>query len=126
MECKDKDLLQSYEVYKQNHPSDYQVGYRDYITSILNYIALEMGTATQNHRVLNFYKKFFCYIKNKHPMLSKSEVYEICKGLFDKNYQLNNPIVLKYRQLLNNLPPDEQLSKINPTSILQIYDEILT
>jgi hypothetical protein len=59
-------------------------------------------------------------------MLSKSEVYKICKGLFYKNYQLNNPIVLQYRQLLNNLPPDKQLSKINPTSILQIYDEILT
>ena len=126
MECKDKDLLLSYDIYKQNHPSDYQVGYRDYITSILNYIALEMETATQNHLVLNFYKRFFTYIKNKHPMLSKSEVCKICKGLFDKNYQLNNPIVLQYRQLLNNLPPDERLSKINPTSILQIYDEILT
>jgi hypothetical protein len=28
--------------------------------------------------------------------------------------------------MLNNLPPDKRLSKINPTSILQIYDEILT
>jgi hypothetical protein len=126
MECKDKDLLLSYEVYKQNHTSDYQVGYRDYITSILNYIALEMETATQNHLVLNFYKRFFSYIKNKHPTLSKSEVYEICKGLYDKNYQLDNPIVLQYRQILNNIPPDERLSKINPSSILQIYDEILT
>ncbi len=126
IECKDKDLLQSYDVYKQNNPTDYQVGYRDYITSILNYSALEMETVMQNHLVINCYKQFFHYIKNKHPMLSKSEVCKICKGLFDKNYQLNNPIVLQYRQLLNNLPPDERLSKINPTSILQIYDEILT
>ncbi len=29
IECKGKDLLQSYDIYKQNHPSDYQVGYRD-------------------------------------------------------------------------------------------------
>jgi hypothetical protein len=28
--------------------------------------------------------------------------------------------------MLNNLPPDKRLSKINLTSILQIYDEILT
>jgi hypothetical protein len=80
----------------------------------------------QNHLTLNFYKQFFRYILNKHPMLSRSEVYGICKGLYDKNYQLNNPIVLQYRQLLNNCPPDKRLSKIDPTSILQIYDEILT
>jgi hypothetical protein len=125
MERQDKDLLESYNIYKQNHPSNYKVGYRDYIISLLNYVALKMEAATQNLLVLNFYKQFFTYIKNRHPILSKSEVYQICKGLYDKNYQLNNPIVLQYRQKLNHLSPDGQLSK-NPTSILQIYDEILT
>ncbi len=54
MVCKDKDLLESYNIYKQNHPINYKVGYRDYITDILNYVALEMETATQNQLVLNF------------------------------------------------------------------------
>jgi hypothetical protein len=111
MVCKDKDLLESYNIYKQNHPSDYKVGYRDYITNTLNYVALEMETAMQNHLVLNFYKQFFTYIKNKHPTLSKSEVYQICNGLYDKNFQLNHPIVLQYRQKLNNLSPNGQSSK---------------
>jgi hypothetical protein len=29
MVCKDKDLLESYNIHKQNHPSDYKVGYRN-------------------------------------------------------------------------------------------------
>jgi hypothetical protein len=65
-----------------------------------------METAMQNHLVLNFYKQFFTYIKNKHPTSSKSKVYEICKGLHYQNYQLNNRIVLQYRQKLNNLSPN--------------------
>jgi hypothetical protein len=65
MVCKDKDLLESNNIYKQNHPSDYKVGYKEYITSILNYVALKMETSTQNQLVLNFFhKQFFAYVKN--------------------------------------------------------------
>jgi hypothetical protein len=105
MVCKDKkDLLESCNVYKQSRPNNYKVGYRDYITTILSYVALEMETETQKHLVLNFYKRFSTNIKNTHPTLSKSEVYKVCKGLYDKNYKLNYPIALQYRHKLNNLP----------------------
>jgi hypothetical protein len=124
--CNDIQLQETFNSYEQSRPNGYKVAYRDYITSILNYVALEMETSTKNHLILNFYRRFTHYIKHKHPEMSKKEIYEVTKGLFNKNSTMTHPILHHYRAILNNVPINEVAVEKNPTSILKIYNEILT
>ena len=104
-ECLDQELVQTFEVcYQRLRPNSFQPGYRDYISAVLNNgVALEMETATKNHLVLNFYKRCSKYVQNIHPDLTKKDVYEVMKGIYEKNYSGNNQVDLQFCSLLGNL-----------------------
>jgi hypothetical protein len=78
---------------------DYKPRYRDYINTILNNgCAVDMETATKNHLSLNFYKRCSKYIRKLNPELSKGEVYEVMKGIYEEKYSGSDPTELKFRK----------------------------
>jgi hypothetical protein len=121
----------TFEIYKLQRPDDYKPAYRDNLGSIINYLDKQMVISTINHLVLNFYKRFSRFIKDKYELDSKT-VYEICKAIYDKDYKgdeskgLVDEIVKNYRTILDNKPPYEKFIKKDPSKILKIYNEILT
>ncbi len=127
-QCLDKELAHTFEVhYHHLWPDSFQPGYFDYRSAILNNgVALEMETANKNHLVLNFYKKCSKYIQNLHLNLTKKEVYDVMKGIYEKNYDGNNQVVLQFCSLLGNQAPTEMVVALDTTKILNVYWEILT
>jgi hypothetical protein len=104
----------------------YKPGYRDYINTILgNGCAVDMATATKNHLSLNFYKWCSKYIQKLHPELSKGEVYEVMKGIYEEKYSGDDPIVKEFRELLGDQAPTEKAIEKNPTNVLKVYRQIL-
>jgi hypothetical protein len=72
MLCTHKELVTNFEEHKALWPIGYQLGYRDYINTILNNdCAVDMETATKNHLCLNYYKWCSKYIQKLHPKSSK-------------------------------------------------------
>ena len=124
--CNDSKLQDTFDCYKQTRPNSYKVGYRDFITSILNYVAADMETATLNHLVLNFYKRCTNYIRKNHPHLTKKQVYDVMTNVYSETYEGSDPIALNIRNALGNIPPTEENVKKNPTSIINVYSKILT
>jgi hypothetical protein len=118
-------LDKTFEIYKVSRPKDYVPAYRDNLGQVISYLAKQMVTSTINHLVLNFYKRFSRYIRNRYN-LNPNEAYTICKGIYDKEYLGDNEIVIKYRTILDNKPPYENSVKKDPSKILTIYNEILS
>jgi hypothetical protein len=84
MSCIDEELVTTFE---NNCVAvwimDFQHGYRNYLTPILNNDAVvDIKTATENHLTSNFYKWVSKYIQKLHPIQSKWEEYEVIKGIF--------------------------------------------
>ena len=125
METKDKNLVETFNLYKTFRPVDYNVAFRDNITIILNYIAKDMEVATINHLTLNFYKRFSKYLKLKYPNLTGEEKYQVCKGVYEKQYKGDNQLVLEYRKKLGNVPPYDNNIKKDPSYVLLMYYEML-
>ena len=121
-----QNLLDTLDRYIKCRPENYNVAYRDNIAIVFNYIAKEMETATINHLVLNFYKRFNRYLEEKYPQLSITERYKICTALYQEEYEGDNPIIIEYRTKLNNKPPYEKFVKQDASYILSVYYEILT
>jgi hypothetical protein len=125
MEAKDNDLVETFNLYKQLRPLHYNVSFRDNITIVLNYIAKDMEVATINHLTLNFYKRFSKYLKLKYPYLTGEEKYQVCKGIYEKQYKGNNPLVLEYRKKLGDKPPYDNNIKKDPSYVILMYYEML-
>jgi len=125
METKDKTLVETFNLYNTCRPLDYNVAYRDNITIVLNYIAKDMEVATTNHLTLNFYKRFSKYLKLKYPNLNNQERYEVCKGVYEKQYKGDNSLVIEYRKKLGDNPPYESNIKKDPSFVVGMYYEIL-
>lgn len=125
METKDKEIIETFNLYKQLRPLDYNVAFRDNITIILNYIAKDMEVATINHLTLNFYKRFNKFLKLKYPNLTSEEKYQVCKGIYEKQYKGDNPLVLEYRKKLGDKPPYDNHIKKDPSYVIEMYYEML-
>jgi hypothetical protein len=127
MDCKDEELVTTFEKhYKDLRHTDYQPGYRDYMNGIIgNGCAVDMETATKNHLTLNFYKRCSKYIQKLYPKLSKGEVYDIMKGIYEEKYSGSNQIVLDFRKLLGDQVPTNRVIEKNPTNVLKVYKDIL-
>jgi hypothetical protein len=112
--------------YKDLRPTGYQPGYRDYMNGIIgNGCAVDMETATKNHLTLNFYKWCSKYIQKIYPKLSKGEVYDIMKGIYEEKYSGSNKIVLDFRKLLGDQAPTNPVIEKNPTNVLKVYKDKL-
>jgi hypothetical protein len=118
---KNIDLQATFDIYKQSIPETYKPSYRDYSSNIVSYMALQMSICTTNHLVLNFYKRFYRYMKDLYP---DKNTYELVKNVYDKDYKGNDEVVIKYRTVLGSLL--ESNVKKNPTGILKVYNEILS
>jgi hypothetical protein len=57
--------------------------------------------------------------------LTRKDVYEVCKGVYEKEYDGSNELVKEYRKKLGNLPPYEINIKKDPSYVLSVYKEIL-
>jgi hypothetical protein len=126
MDCKDEELVTTFEKhYKDLIPTGYKTGYRDYMNSIIgNGCTVDMETATKNHLTLSFYKRCSKYIQKLYPKLSKGEVYDIMKGIYEEKYSGSNKIVLDFRKLLRDQAPTNWVIAKNPTNVLKVYKDI--
>jgi hypothetical protein len=115
----------SFERYKKCRPNGYKIPYGDNLVAVINYMAIEMATSTVNNLVLNFYKRFNKYVKERFPEVTKEERYNICRSLYEKKYDGDNHIVLHFRNILNDQVPNETNVKKDPTPILNVYYEML-
>ena len=79
-----------------------------------------METATKNHLTLNFYKWCSKYIQKLYPKLSKGEVYDVMKGIYEEKYSGSNQIVLDFRKLLGDQVPTDRVIEKNPTNVLKV------
>lgn len=125
MKMKDTEFMDTFTLFQSLRPLKYKVAYRDNITIVLNYVAKDMTIATINHLTLNFYNRFSKYLKSKYSQLTGKDVYEVCKGVYAKEYDGSNELVVKYRKKLGNLPPYENNIKKDPSFVLSVYQEIL-
>jgi hypothetical protein len=127
MDCKDEEMVTTFEEhYKDLRPTGYHPGYRGYMNGIIgNDCALDMETATKNHLTLNFYKGCSKYIQKLYPKLSKGEVYDIMKGIYEEKYSGNNNTVLDFRKLLRDQAPTARVIEKNPTNILKVFKDVL-
>jgi len=127
MDCKDEELVTAFEKhYKVLRLTGYQPGYRDYMNGIIGTgCTVDMETATKNHLTLNFYKQCSKYIQKLYPKLSKGEVYDIMKGIYEEKYSGSNKIVLDFQKLLRDQAPTDWVIVKNPTNVLKVYKNIL-
>jgi hypothetical protein len=127
MDCKDEELVATFEKhYKNLRPTGYQPGFRDYMNGIIgNGCAVDMETATKNHLTLNSYKRCSKYIQKLYPELSKGEVYDIMKGIYEEKYSGSNKIVFDFRKLLVDQVPTNWVIEKNPTNVLKVYKDVL-
>jgi hypothetical protein len=125
MEAKDKHLVETFCLYKNFRPLNYNVAFRDNITIILNYIAKDMEVATINHLTLNFYKRFSKYLKLKYTEMTSQDRFQVCKGIYEKQYKGDNQLVLEYRKKLGDVPPYENNIKKDPSYVIMMYYDML-
>lgn len=122
---RDTEMTRTFTIYSSLRQLDYKPAFRDYTYYIISYIAKDMIVASQNHLVLNFYKRFTKYLKSRYGY-SKERVYEIAKGVYEESYRGDDVDIVEWRGKLGDKPPYEKHIKKDPTSILKIYDLFLT
>jgi uncharacterized short protein YbdD (DUF466 family) len=57
------------------------------------------GKKTKKHpqkKGMRQYKKYLKYIKTQHPNMSKDELYDVLKSIYEEKYSCSNKIVLHY------------------------------
>jgi hypothetical protein len=74
-----------------------------------------MEISVTNHLVLNFEARFRKYIARTYPESTKKQAYEIWKGTSSLAYDGDDSVVEKYRDILNDEPPDENRVRKDPT-----------
>ena len=125
---KSKEIFEfdkTFSIYKTCYPPEYKFASRDYLGAVINYMDKQMVISSINHLVLNFYKRFSRYIKNKYN-LSNEDAYIVCKNIYEKDYSGTNEIIKRYRDILGNEPPYENYVKKDPSKIIKLYNIILT
>ena len=121
----DLELRDTFKLYSSYRPHGFQPGFRDNFGAIINHISKDMYISTTNHLVLNFYNRLRKYIRTKYE-LTGEQAYDLIKQIYSEDgYTGSNIIIQKWRDKLNNLPPNAFNVKKNPSFILYAYNEIL-
>lgn len=130
---KEIELTNTYHLYKQSLPTDFQHADTTNKSTLLTQLSLQLSTITNNHLKLNFYKRFYKYLQLRHPDTDWKTIYKIVnhtllsKKKFDESTDTEikqHPLVIQYRTIFLNKTLDELL-KYDVWIILKQLREIL-
>ena len=130
---KEMELIDTYKLYKQSLPTDFQHANTKGKSTLLQELSLQLCTITDNHLKLNFYKRFSKYLQLKHPDTDWKTIYKIVnlillsKKKFDESTDMEikqHPLVIQYRTMFLNKTLDELL-KYDVWIVLKQLREIL-
>ena len=130
---KEMELTDTYHLYKQSLPTDFQHADTKQKSTLLQELSLQLCTITENHLKLNFYKRFSKYLQLQHPDTDWKTIYKIVnlillsKKKFDESTDTEikqHPQVIHYRTIFLNKTLDELL-KYDVWIILKQLREIL-
>jgi hypothetical protein len=130
---KHAELNHTYNLYKELLPTDFQHADTKNKTQLLTEMALQLSTITENHLKLNFYKRFYNYLKLQHPEIDSKTIYNIVNHILmnKTKYDDSNdseikqhPLVIQYRTRFLNKTIDELL-KYDVWIVLKQLREIL-
>ena len=125
---KDLHIRESSRLFKEEivHDNpDFEWPFKDYFGALMNYIKVEMQTATINHLVTNLFSRLRKFFKHFHPEILPRERYNIIMSIIGVTYVGNNQHVLFFRNLLGGIEPNEKNIKNNPNPIMKMYFYIL-
>jgi len=130
---KEMELTDTYHLYKQSLPTDFQHANTKKKSTLLKELSLQLSTITDNHLKLNFYRRFSKYLQLQHPDTDWKTIYKIVnhillsKKKFDESTDTEikqHPLVIGYRLKFLNKTLDELL-KYDVWIILKQLREIL-
>jgi len=130
---KEIELTDTYKLYKQSLPANFQHSDTKGKSTLLTELSLQLSTITDNHLKLNFYKRFSKYLQLQHPDTDWKTVYNIVnhillsKKKFDESTDMEikqHPLVIQYRTTFLNRTLDELL-KYDVWIVLKQLREIL-
>jgi len=130
---KHTELNNTYNLYKESLPTDFQHADTKNKSQLLTEMALQLSTITGNHLKLNFYKRFYNYLKLQHHEIDCKTIYNIVnhilmnKTKYDESKDLEikkQPLVIQYRTKFLNKTIDELL-KLDVWIVLKQLREIL-
>ena len=103
-EIKDLNFRQTVEAYKGwRHPESKLAQCAFLGSGWFQQISQQMAIATKNDTAANFYRRFKRYLKHKYG-LDRKTAYLVLKDIYEADYNGNDPLVLRYRQLLPPKP----------------------
>jgi len=115
---KHTELNNTYNLYKESLPTDFQHADTKNKSHLLKEMALQLSTITKNHLKLNFYKRFYNYLKLQHPEIDWKTLYNIVnhilmnKTKYDESKDLEikeHSLVIQYRTKFLNKTIDDLL-----------------
>jgi hypothetical protein len=130
---KEMELTDTYNLYKQSLPDDFQHADTKWKSQLLTELSLQLSTITDNHLKLNFYKRFSKYLQLQNPDTDWKTIYKIInlillsKKKFDESIDTEikqHPLVIQYRKTFLNKTLDELL-KYDVWIVLKQLREIL-
>ena len=130
---KEIELTDTYKLYKQSLPANFQHSDTKGKSTLLTELSLQLSTITDNHLKLNFYKRFSKYLQLQHPDTDWKTIYKLVnhillnKKKFEESTDTEikqHPLVINYRLKFLNKTLDELL-KYDVWIVLKQLREIL-
>ena len=130
---KHTELNHTYNLYKESLPTNFQHADTNKKSQLLQEMALQLSTITENHFKLNFYKRFYNYLKLQHPEIDSKTIYNIVNHILMKKTKYDESkdseikehhLVIQYRTKFLNKTIDELL-KLDVWIVLKQLREIL-
>jgi len=112
------ELIDTYNLYKESLPTDFQHADTKQKSQLLQEMSLQLSTIIKNHLKLNFYKRFYNYLKLQHPDTNSKIIYKIVNHIlmsqkkFEESGDMEireHSLVIQYRTKFLNKTIDELL-----------------
>ena len=131
---KHTELIDTYNLYKESLPTDFQHADTKHKSQLLQEMSLQLSTITENHLKLNFYKRFYHFLKLQHPDMESKTIYNIVNHILMRQHKYEesgdmeirkHPLVIQYRTKFLN-KTIEELLKYDVWIVLKQLRDILT
>jgi hypothetical protein len=105
MDVKEESLKEAIKDYDSMKSKDYKCGYKDNMGAYFNNVSLQMKTCFKNNFEANFYKRLVKYVKRKHVLWTKQQVYWFLTEVYDSQYKGYDPEVWKLKESMGYEKP---------------------
>ena len=95
---KQTELIDTYNLYKELLPTYFRHADTNNKSHLLKEMALQLSTITENHLKLNFYKRFYHYLKLQHQDIDSKPIYNIVNHILMSQKKFEESIDLEIKQ----------------------------